>query len=250
MSFEKTKSTNIDVMKKSADSIQSDKKSKKHAPVYRLGNRLICPAQNGWNLDEMWDDGMHHFWGRVWLRDGFLWLSGWKVHGSSTFDSVEERAAELAATPPWPLSLARWAVYCGGNLIDCRTGEYADENDPEAKAALLEVDRLRAESDARHDRWVLKGMPKSPLRNKGKMLLPEKTDSPPEIDRREQQLRVLRWLARVMAVEYSERDMAEQLHGLCKSEIAIRLLILRLEREVAREWGDLSKKRRAAKENS
>jgi hypothetical protein len=141
-------------------------------------------------------------------------------------------------------------VYGRNDLIDCRTGKFANENDPEVKAALLEVYQLLAESDARNDRRVLNGMPKSRLRNKGKMLVPEKPNSPPEIDRMEQQLRALQWLAQVMAVEYSERDTAQELQHLSKYELPIRLLILRLQREVGREWGDMFKKARAAKEKS
>ena len=143
-------------MKKSPDSIQSDKKSQKQAPVYRLGNLRVClDKKGGWIRDEMWDDGMHRFWGHVWLEDGFLWLGSWKVHMNSSFNSVEERDAELAATPPWPLSLARWAVDCGDNLIDCRTGKFADLNDPEAYRARTEAmisQRLHEDALDREDK--------------------------------------------------------------------------------------------------
>ena len=127
---------------------QPDKKQLK--TIYRIGQwYILLSKKGGWIRHEMHDDGMHKFFGHVWLRDGFLFLGSWKVHSNSEFKSVEERDDDLAATPPWPLELARWAVNCGDNLIDCRTGKYADLNDPEAyRARTFAMLSQRIQQDA------------------------------------------------------------------------------------------------------
>jgi hypothetical protein len=158
----------------------SGKKREQHEPVYRLGNRAVrLGKEGGWNLDQMFDDGMHHFSGRVWLEDGFLWQTGWKVHVNSRFDTVEERDAYLATLPPWPLKFARWAVDAGGNLIDCRTGKFADLNDPDAHRARS--DAMLCES-IRNDRL---------MRELNKLRAHEDDDAGDRLHTREEDLEVL-----------------------------------------------------------
>lgn len=126
------------------------KESKEDLPVYRLGWRRISLVQRGWIRTEFYTcqgkEEAHDLSGRATLKDGFLWLSSWKVRSCPSFATIAERDAHLASLPPWPLELAQWAVevfdFGPGCLVDCRTGKEAAEDDPEAKAALQKVKEL------------------------------------------------------------------------------------------------------------
>jgi hypothetical protein len=121
--------------------MKPDKKQMK--TVYGMGRRYIkIGEKGGWIRHDWWeqepDAGMHEFFGHCWLRQGFLFLTSWSLHGFSQFRSVEERDADLETTPPWPLDLARWG-WDQKTLIDCRDDSAADLNQPEAKAAWQKI---------------------------------------------------------------------------------------------------------------
>jgi hypothetical protein len=122
---------------------------------YRLGGRIVLPAKGGWIQTDFFDDpnfdDSHDLSGRAYVAHGFLWLTSWKERSTASFATPAERDAYLESLPPWPLTLARWAVYQDVFIIDCRTGEIAKEDDPEAKQIREQVDRLRVESGAPRD---------------------------------------------------------------------------------------------------
>jgi len=126
-----------------------DKKDKKQAPprVYRLGSRKIDLGEERWTLIAQDRDGSksHRLEGKAEINivgPITLWLSDWTKR-TPFFGDASKWQAEIAQFPPWPLEAGRWAV-AGINLIDSRTGEFADRKDPEAGAAQEEVDNLIA----------------------------------------------------------------------------------------------------------
>lgn len=133
-------------------------------PLLRLGDRRVYQFEHKWTRTEFFEPKNRNLptriaydvSGNVHYVDNFLWLCFWDTRSAPSFDTKAESEAFLASLPPWPRKRDRWAMdMTQDKLVDCRTGDWADLNDPEASEARQEVDKiLKAMEEHREEmRW-------------------------------------------------------------------------------------------------